>query len=440
MSIMKFPGNGESSEDLLKKMQALQADDIKWREGRTSSLVYFAGEEVTKLLADAYSMYIMTNGLSPSSFPSLKKFEAEVVGMTAGILGGDSEVVGNMTSGGTESILMAVKTARDRARSLNPEIKEPEMIIPVTAHPAFGKAAQYLCVKPVRIPVTEDFTVDLEAMKAAINGNTILMVGSAPAYPQGSIDPIKELAAMALENNVLFHVDACLGGFLLPFMKKLGYELREFDFSVPGVTSISADVHKYGFGPRGTSVILYKNKELRKFQYFTFSDWPGGLYASPSMTGSRPGGAIASAWAVMNFLGEEGYLKFADIIMKTTKKMIDGINAIPELKVLGKPDMCVFSFASPELDIYSIGEEMAKEGWGLDRQHIPASLHMMVTPAHEAVADKFLADLRTSVQIVKDNPAPPQGIVAMYGALAKMPDKSMANGFLVGFLDSLTEI
>lgn len=439
MGKRELPKQGINSEELLKQMNELQANDIKWREGKNSSLVYYIGDEKTKLINDAYTMYAMTNGLSPSSFPSLKKFESEVVAMTLSMLNGDENVVGNMTSGGTESILMALKTARDFARAEKPHIKEPEIIIPNTVHPAFEKAAHYLCLKPIRVKVKEDFRADVETMKSKINENTILLVGSAPAYPQGVIDPIEDLGKLAKEHNLLLHVDACLGGFLLPFVKKLGYDIPNFDFSVEGVTSISADVHKYGYGPRGTSVVLYKNAALRKYQYFCFTEWPGGLYGSPTMTGSRPGGAIASAWATMQHIGEEGYLELTKKVMATTKKFIDGINAIPELKVLGKPDMSVFSYTSDTLSIFSIAEKMAKHGWGVDRQHFPDSLHIMITPAHENVVDKFLEDLRNAVEEVKANPTQMEGMAAMYGAVAKLQDHTMVNSFIFNFLDSLTK-
>lgn len=440
MTVMKFPEKKQSSEDLLKNMQSLQANDVNWREGRNSSLVYFIGDESTKVISDAYTMYASTNGLSPLSFPSLKKFESEVVAMSKGLLGGDDYSVGNMTSGGTESIFMALKTAREWAKENKPEIKDPEIILPNTIHPAFDKTANYLSLKTVKVQVDEDFRADIEETRKAINKNTILIVGSAPAYPQGVIDPISGLAKLAQDNGILMHVDACLGGFLLPFIKKLGYEVPPFDFSVEGVTSISADIHKYGYGPRGTSVILYRSAELRQHQYFSYSDWPGGLYGSPTMSGSRPGGAIAAAWAVINYLGEEGYLRLANIVMKTTQKLIDGINNIPQLKVLGKPNMSVFSYTSDSLDIYGIGEEMTKRGWSLDRQQLPSSLHMMVTPAHEKVADKFLQDLEDSVQSMIKNPTEPEGMAAMYGAMVSMPERSSINGFIHSFLDSLTAL
>lgn len=236
------------------------------------------------------------------------------------------------------------------------------MVLPESAHPAFLKAAHYFGLKPVRIPVGPDWRVDMAKVRVAVTPNTVLLVGSAPSYPHGVIDPIEELSALALERGIYPHVDACVGGFLLPFVRKLGYPLPPFDFAVPGVRSISADVHKYGFGAKGTSVIVYRNQEIRRHQYFVFTDWSGGIYGSPTMTGTRPGGAIAAAWAVMNHLGEKGYLRLAAGIMQTTRTLLDGIDAIPELYVIGKPDMSIFAFTSDGLNVYALADAMAGRG------------------------------------------------------------------------------
>jgi len=437
-----LPKKGLPREEVLARMETARSGDAKWREGRTWSLVYFGGPEITALLKEAYTRFFSENALNPMAFPSLKRFEAEVVAMTAALLGGDDRTVGNMTSGGSESIMMAVKTARDWARAERPEITEPEMVLPETAHPAFLKAAHYFGVKAVRTPVTCDWRADPEAMRRAVTRSTILLVGSAPAYPQGTVDPIPEIAALAAERGVLCHVDSCLGGFILPFVRRLGYRVPDFDLSVPGVTSISADVHKYGFAAKGASVILYRDTGLRRHQYFTFADWCGGLYASPTMTGTRPGGAIAAAWAVMNHLGEEGYLELARISMETARRLIDGIEAIPELRVMGRPDMTVFAFTSDEIDVYTLAEVMEKKGWHMDRQQLPPSLHMMVTPAHAGVADRFLGDLEEAVREVAalGPDHQPEGMAAIYGGMAKMPDRGLVRDFLAEVMDDWTRV
>ncbi|MBC7690902.1 MAG: aspartate aminotransferase family protein, partial [Methylotenera sp.] len=340
---VSLPKKGTARDTILEKLQSFRDKDANWHDGRTWSLVYHAGDEHTEFLKKAYCVFFHENALNPGAFPSLKKFEAEVVSMAANLFNGGETAAGTMTSGGSESIMMAVKTYRDQARALRPEITRPEMIVPITIHPAFNKAAQYFDVKAVHVAVGDDFRADLKAVEAAITPNTILIVGSAPAYPHGVVDPITEMAALALKHRIGCHVDACVGGFLLPFLKKLGRPIPAFDFSLPGVTSITADLHKYGFTAKGASVVLYRDKELRRFQFFTHTEWPGGLFASPSMTGTRPGGSIAAAWATLNAMGEDGYLEMAEKVMNTTETLQKGLQTLG-LKILGKPEMSVFAF------------------------------------------------------------------------------------------------
>ncbi|MEZ0373530.1 MAG: aspartate aminotransferase family protein, partial [Candidatus Sericytochromatia bacterium] len=335
---------------------------------------------------------------NPGAFPSLRKFETEVLAMAAGLLGDVEGVVGNMTSGGTDSILMVVKTARDYALSRNPELKDPTIVAPISAHPAFDKACQYFGLKIIHTPVRDDFRADVAAFEAAITPNTVLCVGSSPSYPQGVVDPIAEMAAIAQKRDILFHVDACVGGFMLPFVRKLGYEVPAFDFTVPGVTSMSADLHKYGYAAKGASVVLYRNSELRRHQFFVYTEWPGGIYPSPTMVGTRPGGSIAAAWAVMNFLGEEGYLRIAREVMETTRKVMRAVDEIEGIKVLGKPEMSIFAIGSDDLDVYAVGDEMSLTGWHMDRQHYPPSLHVTMNHGHVQSHELFIRDLEAAVK------------------------------------------
>ena len=436
---MKLPTTGKPRDELLADMRGLQVDDANWRAGRMWSLVYFAGDDVADVLKDAYTTFIYGNGLSPMAFPSLRKLEAEVIAITADLLGG-SEAVGNMTTGGTESIIMAVKTARDSARADRPGLGQPEMVLPITAHPAFEKASHYLGVRPVHIPVTEDFRADVGAARAAVTDKTVLIVGSAPCYPYGVVDPMPELAALAQERGIGCHADACVGGFFLPFMRRLGYEAPPFDFSVPGVTSISADLHKYGYSTRGTSTIMYRDKEIRRHQFFTYADWPGGLYGSPTMPGSRAGGAIAAAWAVLHYLGEEGYLRLARTVMDTARALMDGINDISGLRVLGEPDMSIFSFTSDSVDIYAVADAMDARGWHLDRQQMPPKVHLVVTPAHQEVVGEFLADLEAATQSVATTGPAPGGTAAMYGMLGTLPDRGAVQKVILDFMDRVTQL
>jgi sphinganine-1-phosphate aldolase len=416
MTDFALPQSGRSREEVLDTMRAARDHDIKWQRGRAFGLVYHISEEIDELLKEAFTMFFSENGLNPTAFPSLRKFESEVVAMTASLLGGNSNVCGNMTTGGTESLLMAVKTARDWARKHRPEITVPEVVLPVTAHPAFDKAGDYFDVRMLHVPVRDDFRADVDAMRDAITSNTIMLIGSAPSYPHGVVDPIEELAATAQENGLLFHTDSCVGGFMLPFIRKLGYVVPPFDFSVPGVTSMSADLHKFGYAAKPASVVLYRSPELRRQQMFVAINWPGGIYPSPTMTGSRAGGPIAAAWALMNYLGEEGYMDIAKTVMETTVYLQAGIDAIPGLRVLSDPEMSVFAIGSDPstparaaepgragsgLDVYELADELELKGWHLDRQHFPTCLHMTVNYMHAAVKEEFLRDLTACAEIVR---------------------------------------
>jgi len=278
-------------------------------------------------------------------------------------------------------------------------------------------------------------------MKNAITENTIFLVGSACDFPRGVVDPISELGVIAKERGLGLHVDACLGGFLLPFAKKLGYEIPEFDFSVPGVTSISADVHKYGYGAKGASTILYRRERVWKHQFSVYTEWSGGIYISPSMRGTRPGGAIAAAWAALKHLGVNGYLNLAKIVMDASKKLIEGINQINELYILGKPVISVFSFTSDKIDIYHLGDLLDKKGWHLDRIQFPNALHMMVNPHHAEIVDKFLNDLRDTVkEVVKHPRVSTDGDAAIYGMIASLPDRKKVKDYIINFLKSQYKI
>jgi glutamate/tyrosine decarboxylase-like PLP-dependent enzyme len=427
---MKLPTSSKTADDVLATMRDAAKSDADWRGGKTWSLVYNAGEDVESLIQRAYVEFFMTNGLSPMAFPSLKRFENEVLAMTADLLGAP-DAAGSITTGGTESILMAMKTARDLAGK-----PDPEALVPITAHPAFQKAAHYLGIKIVPVPVDASFRADVDAAARLITKNTIVVVGSAPSYPQGVIDPIPELAALAAAHGTLCHVDACVGGFFLPFLERLGEPVAPWDFRVPGVTSISADLHKYGYAARGASTVLYRDRALRRHQYFTYADWPGGLYASPSMTGSRAGGPIAAAWAVLNYLGVDGYLRLTKQTIDTARALMAAVRSAG-LRVLGSPAMSVFSFVQGGGDVYQLCDAMEQRGWRLDRQQLPPSAHMMVTPGHAKIVDAFARDLAECAGVSAGAGAPAAGTAAMYGMLGAMPDRAAVSGFLLEIMDSL---
>lgn len=395
---MELPRTGTPRAELIEQMRKGKEQDADWRGARTFSLVYPAGEDVDALLSEANNLYLYENALNPLRFPSLRQMEVDVVSMTRTLLGGPEGGGGSMTSGGTESIIMSVLAARNRAREER-DVTRPELLAPATAHPAFAKAAKYLGLELVQIPIGEDHRADVKEAAKLVNDQTALVVGSAPNYPFGTVDPIPELAALAAERGISFHTDACLGGFLLPFFERLGEPVPPFDFRVPGVTTMSADVHKYGYCTKGASVVLHRDAgHLKKYQMFIYDRWPGGLYLSFAMAGARPAAPIAAAWAVLRHLGEEGYMALAKKIADTTREIRAGISALPGMRVIADPVMGVFAFTSDRDDIFAIGDAMDDRGWCLDRQRNPDALHLMLSPEHARVADDFLADLAQAVE------------------------------------------
>jgi len=390
---MRMAMEGRRWSEVQWEMQSLQAaDTAQWRTGRAFGVAYSAGRELLEVIERAYSMYVLENARHHQAYPSLKRYEDDVVAMTAELFRGDG-AVGNFVSGGTEGIFLAVKTARDRARHER-NVTKPEIVVPATAYPVWYQVGHYLGVDVVTIPITDDFAADTGAMRAAINRNTVLIMGSAPGYAFGVMDPIEQMSALAVEFGVHLHVDACVGGYQLPYLRKLGRQVPPFDFSLPGVTSIGTDLHKYGYCAIGSSVLLYRSAETHRYQAYDFDGWRSGKWHNPAMLGSRPGGAVAAAWAVMNFLGERGYLELTRKVTMTADRMRQGIEAIPGLRIQGKPCMSVFTYASDRRDIAAIADSMRERQWFVRPSSSPPSIHVVVTPMHEATADDYLRDLR----------------------------------------------
>jgi len=402
---MKISKKGISREALFKKLEERRADDLKWQSGKVFGYVFDPGKEAMEIGKEVYAKFLTENALDFSVFPSLFNFETELVSIAAEHLQGDDNVVGNFTSGGTESIILAVKAARDYCRAHKPEIKEPEMILPVTAHAAFHKAARYLNVKVVLTPVDASFRAVPEEVEKAITSNTILIVGSAPSYAHGVVDPIKELGKLALKNNLLLHTDACVGGFMLPYFKRLGEPIPDFDFSVPGVTSMSIDLHKYAYTPKGASLVLYRSKDLRKYQIFACSHWTGYTIINNAVQSSRSGGPMAAAWAVLNYIGDDGYLEIAKKKLEATKRLIQGIEKINDLRLMTKPDMCMFSFTSDTISVFHLIDEMNSIGWyiqpALTFENSKENIHLSINYSNVEWADDFLADLEKCVEKVR---------------------------------------
>lgn len=394
---MTLPKQGIPREALLAEMKARKAKDANWRDARTFSLVYPAGPEVDEILHDACNLYLHENALNPLRFPSLREMEVEVVSDTAALLHAPDGAGGCMTSGGTESIVMAVYAARERAKAER-GVTQPTLVAPLTAHPAFAKAAKYLGLEHRQIPLDADLRADVAAAERLVDERTALVVGSAPNYPFGTVDPIPALAELAARRGISMHVDGCLGGFMLPFWERLGEPVPPFDFRVPGVTTMSADVHKYGYCVKGASVVLHRDEEhLKKYQRFLYADWPGGLYFSQAIAGTRAAAPIAAAWAVTRRLGEDGYVALARRVREATRTIQAGIAAIPGLRLIGAPVMSVFAFTSDGADPFAIADRLEERGWCVDRQRGPDALHLMLSPRHADVADEFVADLRAAV-------------------------------------------
>jgi sphinganine-1-phosphate aldolase len=440
----QIPQSGLSREDVYAELAAIAAEeDRSWETGQVSGTIYHGGKDHYAFLNRVFSLFSHMNLLQRDMCPSGTKFEGEIVAMVADLLNGAAasklnpadQVCGVVTSGGSDSIESAMLVYRDWARA-EKGITQPEMVAPETIHPAFEKGAHYFGIKLIRVPVDENYEADVDAMRAAITPNTIAIAGSAGNYPHGIIDPLERLSDLALEHKIGFHVDGCLGGFLLPWIEKLGYDVPPFDFRLPGVTSMSCDTHKWGYALKGTSVVLYRNPNLRHYQYFTTTTWAGGMYISPTFQGSRSAGLSAAAWASMVAIGQEGYLEAARRIMTAADTIRAGIARIPEIKIIGKTTF-VIGMTSDVLNIYHVNDYLAAKGWRLNGLQSPPGMHFCVTlpQGREGVADRFVADLQDAVNYAKDPPYPEPISGAVYGLAGAMPE--MLTGMLLYVLDEM---
>jgi glutamate/tyrosine decarboxylase-like PLP-dependent enzyme len=395
-----MPQQGRDWKTLQSEMEARGAHDVKWREGKTAVYVFNAGEDVARVQKEAYSMYISENGLGPVAFPSLKQMEEEVVSMGLGLLQGPEGACGNLTSGGTDSITMAIKACRDWARSAGRGTREANIVVPFSAHPAFDKACHMMDIDLRRIPVGADLLADVAAVGRAVDDETIMIVGSVPCFPYGLVDPIDQLGGLAEEKDVWLHVDACVGGYFAPFARMSGVSLPPFDFAVPGVRSISADLHKYGYCAKGASTVLFRSEELRQYMVFDCDKWPGGRMITPTLAGTRPGGAIAAAWAVMNYLGIEGYQTKQQLVMETRAKIEAGVKALG-FRVLGEPKLGLLAYTRDDVKIFDVWGKLFEKGWFTAVVTQPKAIHLMLSPYHAEVADQYLADLEEALAAVQ---------------------------------------
>ncbi|KAM0647467.1 hypothetical protein ACHAO3_007681 [Verticillium nonalfalfae] len=451
---LTLPKEGLSDDVIRTELDTLaNMDHTRWEDGYVSGAVYHGEEDLIKLQTEAYGKFTVANPIHPDVFPGVRKMEAEVVAMVLAMFNAPPGAAGVSTSGGTDSILSACLSARQRGYH-EKGITEPEMILGETAHPAFRKACDYFKIKAQFVPCpAPSHQVDVKAVARLITSNTILIVGSAPNFPHGIIDDITALSKLALRKKICLHVDCCLGSFLVPFLDKAGFETEPFDFRLKGVTSISCDTHKYGFAPKGNSTVLYRTAALRKYQYYVSPDWSGGVYGSPGMAGSRPGALIAGCWTSLMKTGEAGYVDACVKIVGTTKKMIERIHEVPalesELEIVGRPLVSVMAFTARNLDIYDIADAMSTKGWHLNALQNPPAIHVAVTLPITKVWEKLMADLEAIVEAEREKErvrivegkgakgAAKGDSAALYGVAGSLPNKSVVVDLVNGFLDLL---
>lgn len=398
-----FPAKGRGHDEILAEMRAMKAGDADWQHGRTPLYVFKATQEAYEMGRDAFFEFFTENALGARrAFTSVKRMEDEVIQSALDLLHAPAEATGFMTTGGTESIIQAVQTCRDwsRARRKDPAHRG-NIVTSDSAHPAFNKAAKLMDLEVRRVPTSPDLRADVAAIGAAIDRDTIMIVGSAPSFPHGVIDPIAELGALALKRDVWLHVDACVGGYIAPFVKELGFDVPDFDLGVAGVCSLSADLHKFGFCPKPASTVFYANEDKARHHAFEFSDWPNGRFATNTIVGTRPAGGVAAAWATFQFLGRPGYRDIAARVMKMVERYKEGVQSVGGLEICGKPHLSIVAFGAEDIDVFRVSEVMAVKGWIPGLVQRPRAIHRMMSLIHADSMDEYLADLRAAVGVVR---------------------------------------
>eukprot|EP00796_Vickermania_ingenoplastis_P005973 gene5973-4282_t len=447
-----LPPQGHTYDEVIRMVETFHEDlDLPFRDGKLSGAVYHGGEEHTKFINKVMEIQQWSNPLHSDVFGATRKMEAEIVSMVMHMFNGQilPDACGTLTSGGSESIMMAMKTYRDWGRKER-GIDRPSVLAPITIHPAFDKAAEYFDINLIKIPVKRStMAVEAAEMEKYIRYDTVAIVGSACSFPHGIIDPIEELSEVALRHDVGLHVDSCLGGFMIPFLERTGRKVPVIDFRNKGVTSISCDTHKYGYGPKGTSTVLYRTKQLRSYQFCSVSEWPGGMYCSPGVSGSKPGNVIAATWASMVHLGMAGYVRCCNEIMNVREFMTSELQTIPYLYIMGKPEASVFAFSSEEFDIFEMSSELMKRGWMLNRLQFPSGLQFSVTMLQTmpGVAKKFIEDVRevgdalyaqAKDEMQRTNKKAKTGETggSMYGSAQRVPDRTIIQDVLKEYLNA----
>ena len=402
MARSEFPTQGRAAAEVLQDLENAKIGDVDWRSGRTNLYVQFGGDDVLDVAKEASRIFFSENAHGTGAFPSVVRLQADVLDWLLHLVNAGPFGDGCFTASGSESILMALKVARDWARDRRPDIGFPNFIVPQSAHPAFDKAGSLLGIEIVRAPIGSDFRADVAAMESLICPRTIGLAGSAPQFGHGVVDPIGQIADLANRKNLWLHVDACIGALIAPFARRAGALVPEFDFKIDGVRSISADIHKYGFSAKGASAALFRHRSWRPYYAFEFDDWPIGSYASVGLAGTRPAAPIAAAWAVMRYLGEEGYTRIAAQIVEISARLQAGLGAIEGVELVGKPDLPVLAWRVPGQTIDGIVAEMSKRGWFVRPMARPAAIHMGMITLHQGPAiEPYLADVAEVVAALR---------------------------------------
>jgi glutamate/tyrosine decarboxylase-like PLP-dependent enzyme len=412
----KLPQKGRSHEAILDEMRAMKHGDVDWRNGRAPLFYFKADDAVYEVGKAGFFEYFSENALGAArAFPSVKRMETEIVDMALDLFAAPAEAQGFMTTGGTESIVMAVQTCRDWSRRQRKSPRHRGNIVAAeTVHPAFNKGAKLMDLEVRRAPVGPDLRMDLAAIEALIDSDTIMIVGSAPNFPYGMIDPIAELGALAERRGLWLHVDACVGGYIAPFARMIGRTIPDFDFRIPGVSSLSADLHKFGFCPKPASTVFYRTPDKAECHFFDETVWPNGRFLTSTVVGTRPAGGIAGAWATLQFLGMEGYMRIARELMTFVDAYQAGIRTIPGLKILGAPDLSIVAYGSDEFDVFRIAEVMSEKGWMPGLLQKPKGIHRMMSLVHAPVLDAYLDDARAAVGVVRQVAPAAAAIKATY--------------------------
>ncbi len=411
-----FPNSGQAKDDVLAQLRALKHDDANWSGGRVPLFVFKGSDDAAEISRDAFNLFFTENALGRTrAFPSLLQMEQDIVDMALDLFQAPDEATGFVTTGGTESIIQAVQTCRDyeRAKRADPAHRG-NIVMAYSGHPAFDKAAGLMDLEVRRVPCTPDYRADVGGLEDAIDGYTIMVVGSAPCFPYGVFDPIEELGALAIRRNIWLHVDACVGGYLAPFVRQSGRHVPAFDFSLPGVRSMSADLHKFGFAPKPISTVFYRDPDRAAHHGFEFHDWPNGRFATTTIVGTRAGGAIAGAWALFQHLGRDGYTAIANDLMTGIEAYRAGIAGIDDLQVLGAPELSIVAVGSETIDVFRVAESMQEKGWVPGLLQKPKALHRMMSMLHVASMPQYLEDLSSATALIAKNREKAATIAAEY--------------------------